>query len=100
MAQNIPFRLLLQKHRSLKLAGVTDLAVRNRIIALAWLRATDFAAWVKARARLSIVEVVEADGEEMQARLLAGKGHDGRGAFTRDEITLPAAPQREERRAV
>ena len=77
----IPSSRLVRELIALRAAGVTSFQVRQRMIMLAHLRKNNFAAWVEYRGSLTVFDVIEVGGEEMQERLL-----DGDGAFGRDEI--------------
>lgn len=92
---SIPMQQLFDAHRALKAAGIELVALRNRIIALEYLRTHNFEEWVKARARLSVFDVIEVDGERMVYLLTKD-----RGGFKRDEIKLIQPRQTKQGRAV
>lgn len=91
---------LVREHLALKREGVASFAVRQRIISLAHLRAHDFEAWLEARARVSVGELVEMPGERgMDERSSNGKRafwgalNNGKGAL----VWNTSAPFRHER---
>ena len=74
----IPSTLLLSKHIALKAAGVRSFSERHHLIQrmcwLAFLRANSFEAWVDARRRISVSELLQMESERgTPERLSNGK---------------------------
>jgi hypothetical protein len=70
----IPSTILVREHLALRALGVRSFDERQHIILLAYMRAHDFEAWVKARADLSVGELMRIEGERgTQERQSNGK---------------------------
>lgn len=63
----IPSTLLVREHIALRAAGVKSFSVRQhmiqRMVWLAFLRANSFEAWVEARRRISVTELLQMESE-------------------------------------
>lgn len=70
----IPSTLLVREHIALRAAGVTSFSLRQRMIVLAYFRAHNFGAWVAARGRVSVSQLLQIESERgTQERQSNGK---------------------------
>lgn len=70
----IPSTRLVREHLALRAGGVTSFYVRQQMIVLAHLRAHNFEAWIKARGKISISQLLQIESERgMPERSSNGK---------------------------